>query len=159
MKDRKEYVKKYYDENIDKISEYRKKYRDENKEKSNEYSNQYQKDRKKFDPLFKLKVNIRTAILKVFKQKGYTKKTKTNNILGCSFIEFKLYLEGKFESWMSWDKHGLYNGELNYGWDMDHIVPISSATTEEEVIKLNHYTNFQPLCSKINRYIKKDNIL
>ena len=26
----------------------------------------------------------------------------------------------------------------------------------EKIIKLNHYTNFQPLCSKINRYIKRN---
>jgi hypothetical protein len=52
----------------------------------------------------------------------------------------------------------MYNKELNYGWDIDHIIPVSSATSEEEVIKLNHYTNLQPLCSKINRNIKKDKL-
>jgi hypothetical protein len=56
---------------------------------------------------------------------------------------------------MTWDNYGLYNGELNYGWDVDHIIPLSSVKTEEELIKLNHYTNLQPLCSKINRYIKR----
>jgi hypothetical protein len=67
------------------------------------------------------------------------------------------YIESKFESWMNWDNRGKFNGELNYGWDLDHIVPISSAVTEEDIIKLNHYTNFQPLCSYINRVIKKNN--
>ena len=44
----------------------------------------------------------------------------------------------------------------NYGeWELDHIIPISSATTEEEVYKLNHYTNFQPLWMSENR--KKGN--
>ena len=28
---------------------------------------------------------------------------------------------------------------------MDHIIPISSAETEEDIYRLNHYTNFQPL--------------
>jgi hypothetical protein len=51
------------------------------------------------------------------------------------------------------------NGQLNYGWDMDHIVPMSSAKTEEEVIRLNNYLNFQPLCSYVNRVIKKDRII
>ena len=54
---------------------------------------------------------------------------------------------------------GLYNGELNYGWDIDHIIPISSAITEEDIIRLNHYTNLQPLCAYINRVIKKDLIV
>ena len=47
-------------------------------------------------------------------------------------------------------------GELNHGWDIDHIIPVSTAKTEEDIIKLNHYTNLQPLCSYINRYVKKD---
>ena len=58
---------------------------------------------------------------------------------------------------MNWENYGLYNGEDNYGWDLDHIIPLSSAKSEEEVIQLNHYTNLQPLCSKVNRFIKKDN--
>jgi hypothetical protein len=52
--------------------------------------------------------------------------------------------------------YGKYNGELNYGWDIDHIIPLAPAETEEDVIRLNHYTNLQPLCSYTNRYIKKD---
>jgi hypothetical protein len=57
--------------------------------------------------------------------------------LGCSFEELKLYLESKFEPWMDWNNQGLYNGEFDYGWDIDHILPISIAITEEDVIKLN----------------------
>ena len=52
-----------------------------------------------------------------------------------------------------------YTGEINIGWDIDHIVPLSSAKTEEDLIKLNHYTNLQPLCSQTNRYIKRDKII
>ena len=59
---------------------------------------------------------------------------------------------------MNWNNYGLWNGELNYGWDIDHIIPISSAKTEEEIIKLNHYSNLRPLCSQINRYVKKDKL-
>ena len=77
-------------------------------------------------------------------------------MLGCSFIEFKLYLESKFELWMTWENKGKYNGELNYGWDIDHIIPLSSANSEEELVKLNHFENLQPLCSKMNRDIKKN---
>jgi hypothetical protein len=70
--------------------------------------------------------------------------------LGCSFEEFKLHLEFKFETWMTWENYGLYNGELNYGWDIDHIIPISSAISEEDILVLCNFKNLQPLCSKIN---------
>ena len=59
---------------------------------------------------------------------------------------------------MTWENKGLYNGELNHGWDIDHIIPLSTALTEEDLVKLNHYTNLQPLCSKVNRDIKRDKI-
>ncbi len=78
--------------------------------------------------------------------------------MGCSFTELRNYIESKFENWMTWDNYGLYNGNLYYGWDLDHIIPISTAKNEEEVYELNHYKNLQPLCSKVNRDIKRDNI-
>ena len=57
---------------------------------------------------------------------------------------------------MNWDNYGNYNGTLDFGWDVDHIIPISSAKTEEELYTLNHYTNMRPLCSYTNRYIKRN---
>jgi hypothetical protein len=45
--------------------------------------------------------------------------------------------------------------QLIYGWDIDHINPVSLGDCEESVIALNHYTNLQPLCSKVNRDIKR----
>lgn len=100
----------------------------------------------------------RQIVRRGIKRCGYTKKSKTYEILGCTYDEFKLHLESKFEYWMNWDNHGKYNGEKNYGWDLDHIIPLSSVKTEEDIIRLNHYTNIQPLCSYVNRVIKKDKI-
>ena len=108
------------------------------------------------DVLYRLSKNIRTSIRESLKSNGYRKCNKTEKILGITVIEFKIYLESKFEDWMTWDNRGLYNGELNYGWDIDHIIPLASAETEEDLLKLNHYTNLQPLCSKVNRDIKRD---
>lgn len=146
----KEERKKYYTINKSKIQLYQKKWKLENKESFNDYT----KKKRLNDPLFKLSGNVRNLIYQYIKNSGYKKSSKTTQILGCDFIEFKNYIESKFENWMSWDNYGLYNGEINYGWDIDHIVPISSAKSEEDIIKLNHYTNLQPLCSRINRNIK-----
>ena len=109
------------------------------------------------DPLYKLRISYTRRLNK------YIKKFSTKNVnfldnLGCSLDEFKSHLESKFETWMNWDNYGKYNGEFNYGWDIDHIIPISSAKTESEFNILCNYTNLQPLCSKINRDIKKNKI-
>ena len=165
----KEYNKKYRDKNKYKIKSYKlteeqkikkkiytKKWLEENKEQVKIQKNNYKIKKIKNDVLFSLKHNINTSILYHLRNFGYSKKSRTQEILGCSFDEFKVYLESKFEEWMNWKNRGLYNGELKYGWDIDHIIPISTAKTEEDVIELSHYTNLQPLCSKINRDIKRD---
>ena len=130
-----------------------KNYRKNNKEKIKKLQNE---GYKKFTSLQKLRLAISNNIRMSLKTKGYKKKTKTADILGCTIEDFKKYLENKFDTWMNWENRGLYNGELNYGWDIDHIIPLSSAKTEEEMISLNHYTNLQPLCSYINRNIKRN---
>ena len=127
-------------------------YKSENKNKINEFlRNKYV-----LDNIYRTKRLITPLIVKSFKSKGYSKNSRTYKIIGCTFEELRDWLESKFEPWMNWDNQGLYNGELNYGWDIDHIIPISSAKTEEEIIRLNHYTNLQPLCSFTNRYIKRN---
>lgn len=149
-----EYQKEYRDKNIDAKKEYEREYRSKNKDKRSIYN----KNRKEIDYLYKFTLNIRNIIYTSFRNNGYSKSSKTQDIIGCSFEEFKNYIESKFEDWMEWGNKGLYNGDFKYGWDIDHIMPLSSATTEEDIIRLNHYTNLQPLCSKINRDIKKDKI-
>jgi hypothetical protein len=180
----KEKISKYREENKEKIKEKRREYnqKEEIKIKRKEYlknnkekikvnkkknievkkyeykkvRNERHKYRLLTEPLYKLKTNTRTLINLSFKRNGYKKKSKSEIILGCSFEDFKTYLESKFESWMNWDNRGLYNGTESYGWDIDHIEPLTNAKTEEDIIRLNHYTNLQPLCSKVNRDIKKD---
>lgn len=148
----KEYQRQYYLKNKQKSIEYQKK----NRERINKVAREYRKKRMENDILFKLNMNIRNSIRQSFYNKSLKKKKISKNILGCSFEEFKLYLESKFENWMNWENRSLYNGQLNYGWDIDHIIPLSYAKTEEDLYKLNHYTNLQPLCSFTNRVLKKD---
>lgn len=150
-------AKKSYLKNIDKKKLYGKEYKDKNKEKNREYRRQYVANRKKNDSLYKLTADIRKLIQGSIKTKGFKKHTKTQDILGCSFVELKQHLESKFEDWMTWDNHGNWNGipsEINIAWDIDHIEPLVNAKTEEDIIRLNHYTNLQPLCSYTNRWIK-----
>ena len=117
------------------------------------------KERYENDNIYRIKRVLKSLIGQSIRCNGYKKESKTVIILGCSIEEFKIYLESKFEYWMSWENYGKYNGELDYGWDIDHKIPSSSAKTEEKILELNHYTNLQPLCSKINRDIKKDKLI
>ena len=115
------------------------------------------------DFLYKLKHNIKGTIsstIKNFLVNG-RKSKRTEEILGCTFEEFKTHIEKQFLNWMSWENYGNVCEQIDYNcsWDLDHITPISSAKTEEDIYLLNHWSNFQPLCSKVNRYDKKDNII
>jgi hypothetical protein len=150
---------KRYNDNKDKFSEKNAKYYLNNKETINRKKQERHRVRMIEEPLYKLTYNIRRNIKSSLKAHNYTKSSKTHQLLGCSFDEFKTHIESKFEPWMNWDNYGKYNGELNYGWDFDHIIPLSSAKSEKEMVGLLHFSNVQPLCSKINRDIKKANYL
>ena len=167
---RKEINKKYYGKNKERINKNGKEYYENNKDKIKEYygknkdrnrnrNNQYVRLRIQSDPIYRLTRNIRVLIGNSIKNKGYNKKTKTYKILGCTYEEFKTQIETQWEEWMNWDNYGLYNREENYGWDLDHIIPVSSGKSEEDINRLNHHSNIQPLCSYINRYVKKDKIV
>jgi len=159
-----EYNLNYYKKNSEKIKENAKNYRENNKEIINNRRN----ERIKNDPLFKIRVNVSKSILKIIKRYNLIKRNKTSDILGCSYIEFLHHIESQWvekhnlteygEVWMCWDNYGKYNGEFNYGWDIDHIIPLSSARTEKELLNLFNYKNQQPLCSYTNRYIKSDTL-
>ena len=153
----KEYNKEYYNNNQKKIREYSLHYYYNNIEKSKQnnkqwvlnnkeyrykYNNEYVKNRKKTDSLFKLISNIRISIRTSIKRQGFNKKSKTYEILGCTFEEFKQHIERQFTKNMTWENRN--------EWHLDHIYPVSLAKNEEEIIKLNHYTNFQPLWAKDN---------
>lgn len=147
--------KEYYSKNKKAILDSRKKdyervreIRIDNKEERNLYIREWRKrnkerisnkikEKKKSDNLYKLLDSIRTLIWISIKRMGYDKNLKTQKILGCSFDEFKFHIESQFKEGMCWENHGK--------WHLDHIIPISSSKSEEEVYKLNHYKNFQPL--------------
>jgi hypothetical protein len=140
----KEYRKKYRSENNDKFVVSNKKYRKLNKDKRN----QYEVKRKQENPLVKLYSNLQGAIYKSLKG-IYVRNKKTEEILGCTLIEFRVYIEKQFEKGMTWDNWGKDT------WHLDHKTPKSFATTEQEVYELNHYTNFKPMWAEEN--LKKGN--
>jgi hypothetical protein len=93
-------------------------------------------------PLLSLRMRIHNNIKNSLQKMGFKKNTKTENILGCSFGEFKAHIESQFQPDMSWDNRHL--------WHIDHIMPVSMAKTEDEIIRLNHYRNLRPLWAHEN---------
>jgi len=152
--------KEQYYENHEEEKEKSKLWKKRNPEKVREYNknykNPYHKNRMENDPIYRVKHTVRNLIKCSLYHKKFTKNSRTHDILGCTYEDFKLHIESNWEDWMNWDNYGLYNGKENYGWEYDHIVPVSSALCEEDIYKLNHHSNIQPLCSYVNRNVKRD---
>lgn len=162
--------KKSYQKNIEKIRKKQKEYREKNKDYFNmkskkwrennqqhiqEYKKQnhdyiikrtvnYQKQKRKNEPFLRFKDTTRNLINKSFRRKKFTKNGYTEKILGCNFKIFYNYLLQTFKN------------NYGYEWDekepvhIDHIIPLATAKTQEDVIKLCHYTNLQLLKAKDN---------
>jgi len=151
--------KEYAIKNKEKLNKIKKEWSKNNQDKVKKANSKYHKNKMKTDSLYKLRHVISSIIRDSLKRSGYSKKYKSVEILGCQIEEFKIHIESKFEPWMKWENYGnpidgIY--EKNKTWDIDHIKPLRCASTEEDIISLNHYTNLQPLCSYFNRFIKRD---
>lgn len=142
--------------------QWQKKYREKNKEKINEFCKRYQKEHKaernerernkrKNNKVYKLKTNIRLMINDAFKRKGKYKIESTENIIGCKVQQLINYLLHTFEDNYGYEWNGIEPVHI------DHKKPLKYAKTEEEVIKLCHYTNLQLLKAKDN-LIKHDKL-
>jgi hypothetical protein len=129
----KEVKQRIYEKNKEQILLVNKLYREKNREKRNEYV----RNRKLNDPIFKLKHSIGNRIRLFLNIKKLTKHNSTFDIVGCSPEELKSHLENQFKEGMSWDNLGK--------WHIDHIIPLSSAKNETEVLKLCNFKNLQPL--------------
>jgi len=112
----------------------------------------YKRNRVSKDPIFKLKCNTRSLIYNSFRRginKTFKKSKRTEELLGCTLNEFIEYIKSQFSTGMTLENYGT--------WHIDHKYPLSKAKTIEEINKLNHYTNLQPLWAKDNR-LKSDKI-
>lgn len=179
--------KLWYQANREKIlertKEYRKNYSIKNREKNRKYQEnlrrekgikprtkltseeriiarrEYYKNKYANNPLHKLKTNIKNLIGNSLRRGNFKKLSKTEQILGCTYEEFKQYIETLWQPWMNWENKGDPEDgvfEPNKTWDIDHIIPLDTAKCEADLIRLNHYTNLQPLCTYYNRFIKRD---
>lgn len=74
---------------------------------------------------------------------------------GCKFSESHSYLSLYGADWGCW---GVDSSKGGKGFDIDHVVPISSATNETELLTVLHFTNLQILNSYENRFVKRNKL-
>lgn len=134
-----EYSKQYRKANAEAISEKRRLKDKENRPRINAYI----KNKRATDPLFKLSTQVRGLIRISLKNRGYGKDTHTYDILGCDYETLWQHLK---KSWL--DNYGTeWNGEP---YHIDHIIPLATAKTEQEVKDLCYYKNLQMLKPRDN---------
>jgi hypothetical protein len=145
----KERIRIYRLEHPEKVKGTKKKWRDNNREFVRQSKSTRHKLKKQIDPFYRAICNLRKRTSNYLKQIGVKKDSPMFKMIGCTPEEFRKYLENRFLEGMNWDNYGLYV------WHIDHIIPISSAKTLEDIKRLCHYTNFQPLWAEDN--LKKGN--
>lgn len=90
--------------------------------------------------------NIKRRVKGFIANEGYRKSSSTSEIIGIDWEGLKFYLEDN-----------PYNFKVDCeDLDLDHIIPLSSIEVEEDIYKLNHYTNLQLLPKVYNQFIKKN---
>jgi hypothetical protein len=146
-----EWHKQHYQKNKEEIKIKTRDYAHANKDKVNIYKKEYIKERKTADPLFKFKCQVRTMIHLAVKRRSFKKNTKSFSIIGMPAEEFMLYLEQTFI-----DIYGRPRTSDDVV-HIDHKIPMATAKTEEDMLRLCHYSNLQYLLASDN--LKKNSKL
>lgn len=109
-----------------------------NAEERAKYNLAWKNRKRKEDPLFKIQYTVRAAAQRAVKR-GMARPNRSIDALGCNIVMFKAHIETLFKPGMTWENHG------QFGWHVDHIVPLSWAKNSDDLKNFSHYTNLQPL--------------
>ena len=91
------------------------------------------------NPKLRLIKNLRNRLRKAVERYKTIKSKSTMDLIGCTALELRKHIEGKFKTGMSWDNYGQ--------WHIDHIIPIAAFDIrcpfqQKEAF---NYKNLQPL--------------
>lgn len=131
------YATRYYNANRDKTTTYR----SANMRKIRQRRSAYQSRRLQDDPLFRLITKLRKHSRRAKLKFGL--RSRTAQLLGCTWEHAQIHL-----ILSALANYGMYYEGMSL--HIDHIMPLSSAKTAEEAIKLCHYTNLQYLTPEDN---------
>lgn len=148
-------VKKWQQNNREKVKENGRKWAQTNREKVNALNrkrrkrpkykkrrNARERERNNTDPQFRLAKNLRSRLW--YALKGKTKSASTMALLGCTVAYLIKHLESQFQPGMTW--------ENQKEWHVDHMMPCASFDLEdpEQQKQCFHYTNLQPMWATEN---------
>lgn len=120
---------------------------DKEREESAKRNAARQRQRRKHCPVRNMQARLSRLHRHALSQIGAIKKSPTFESLGYSVDEFVNHIERQFKDGMSWENMS--------EWQIDHIIPISSAKTEDDVVALNQLSNLRPMWAAENNK-KKD---
>lgn len=97
----------------------------------------------KTDPLFKMRKLMRCRLYQALKVKGWIKNGPSEKMIGCTYGFLKEYLSVRFKAGMTWENYGSF-------WHIDHVIPLSSATSKRHLKRLCRYDNLCPEYASVN---------
>ena len=140
----------YYEQNGETRRAYQRDYGKTHREELRPYHREYKRNRRASDSLFNLSRNMGRRIRAAFVNKGFKKTSRTAEIIGCDFEHLQAHL-----ILTAVDNYGYWCERADY--HIDHIIPLASAVTEADLVRLSHYTNLQFLYPEHN-LTKADNM-
>jgi hypothetical protein len=109
-----------------------------------------QRRRRKTDPVLAMQARLsrlhRFALMRV----GAVKNSPTLKKLGYTATEFADHIERQFSGGIGW--HNMDR------WQIDHIVPVSTAKDEADVVALNQLSNLRPMWALSNNQKKNQRV-
>ena len=137
-----ESVRRYKDSHKEQIKERNKRYREENKQKRTDY----ERIKRQTDSVYRFRTSFVCLIRGYLRKYNYQGGKSTWEVVGCDFETFLGYIKSQFAEGMTLENYG-HKGEC---WNIDHIIPISTAKTDEDLERLNQYTNLRPIWASEN---------
>jgi hypothetical protein len=93
--------------------------------------------------------NLKNRYSNIVKECEFTDVLPLDDVLSIDRDGLQGYIENRFRDDMTWDNYGDH-------WVIDHILPINVMKVYDDLIRLNHYTNLQPLLKSENSKKNKD---
>lgn len=101
-----------------------------------------QRAKRKTDPIIAMQSRLSRLHRHALAQVGAIKTSPTFEQLGYTAEDFVAHIERQFLPGMGW--HNMKQ------WQIDHILPVKDAKTEQDVVALNQLPNLRPMWAKEN---------